>query len=80
MEPQFTVVGVDDSYSTLHECDTSAEALRWARDYISDDPDHGGWDRIEIYDERPEPAERLWVWERDDNLAYHENYETSNPE
>jgi hypothetical protein len=60
----FEVVGLDDSYTVLHEAESSSEALQWARAYISKE-NAGNWPVIEIYDVRGEDSERVWFWENE---------------
>jgi hypothetical protein len=62
--PNFIIEGVDlaDGYRTqLADFDHSADARAWLRGYTSIE---SGWDLIEIYDVRGEPAERIAFWER----------------
>jgi hypothetical protein len=62
MAHSFEVVGLDDSYTVLHETTNSTEAIRWARAYI-EKQNAGGWNILEIYDVRGEESERVWFWE-----------------
>lgn len=67
-QPAFIVEGVDGddgSRTTLHECETSGEAREWLRGYVRDG-DAGNWPLIEVYDVRGDDAERIAVWEREE--------------
>jgi hypothetical protein len=62
----FEVVGLDESYTVLHECNSSSEALQWAKSYIAKE-NAGNWPVIEVYDVRSEDSERVWFWENPNN-------------
>jgi hypothetical protein len=59
----FEVVGLDDSYTVLHETSSSYLAVLWAKGYISKES-AGNWPVIEVYDVRNhDEHERVWFWE-----------------
>lgn len=61
---EFVVYGVDDSYTELSRHSSSYQAREWMLRYVRNEG-AGGWHRIEVYDERGEDHERLFVWDAD---------------
>lgn len=61
---EFVVYGVDDSYTELSRHSSSDRAREWMLRYVRNEG-AGGWHRIEVYDERGEDHERLFVWDAD---------------
>lgn len=63
---KFTVEAVDrlnGRHTILADYQTSAEARQFLRQYTTKE-NAGGWDTIEIYDQRGEEPERLALWVR----------------